>query len=315
MKVVLTGASSFSGYWFAKTLAANGHEVVMPLRAASVESYSGMRGIRVQRLLTLGRVVTGMEFGSEMFLAWLRKESAPDLFCHHASSVSDHKAMDFDCGRALAANVRGFPEIAALLSRGGCRGIVVTGTYYEPDEGDGSTPLEGFSPYALSKSLSFAVARYYGQRNGLAVGKFVMPNPFGPLENKGFTYSMIQRWISGQAFSVQAPEYVRDNIHVDLLALAYEAFCRRVFCGKERFARTSPSGYVENQGLFAQRFQSAVGLRTSLACGLEICRQTEFNEPLNRHNLEPAAAQFPQWSESAAWDGIAVNACKGEPCR
>ena len=33
MKVLLTGASSFSGVWFAEKLAAAGAEVVAPLRA------------------------------------------------------------------------------------------------------------------------------------------------------------------------------------------------------------------------------------------------------------------------------------------
>jgi nucleoside-diphosphate-sugar epimerase len=57
MKVVLTGASSFSGLWFAQALAAGGHDVVMPLRATSIDSYSGIRAARVARLQSLGRVV------------------------------------------------------------------------------------------------------------------------------------------------------------------------------------------------------------------------------------------------------------------
>ena len=40
MKVLLTGASSFTGYWFAKTLHSKGHEVVAPLRAPK-DSYTG----------------------------------------------------------------------------------------------------------------------------------------------------------------------------------------------------------------------------------------------------------------------------------
>ena len=34
MKILFTGASSFTGYWFVKTLAEAGHEVICPLRGA-----------------------------------------------------------------------------------------------------------------------------------------------------------------------------------------------------------------------------------------------------------------------------------------
>jgi nucleoside-diphosphate-sugar epimerase len=31
MKILFTGATSFTGYWFVKTLAAAGHQIVCPL--------------------------------------------------------------------------------------------------------------------------------------------------------------------------------------------------------------------------------------------------------------------------------------------
>jgi len=308
MKVVLTGASSFSGLWFAQALAAGGHDVVMPLRATSIDSYSGIRAARVARLQSLGRVVLGMEFGSDAFLAWMHEESTPDIFCHHASFVTGHKDEGFNYEQAFLENVRRFPDLAALLKAGGCKGIVYTGTYYEPDEGVGSILHEAFSPYALSKSLSYSVIRYYAQRNGLPIGKFVMPNPFGPFEEKGFTFAMIQKWLANQTVCVRTPDYVRDNIHVDLLALAYEAFCCRIQTGAKQFLRTAPSGYVESQGEFARRFQREFIGRTGLSCPLEIGSQVDFSEPLVRHNSEPAAPRFPQWSEQTSWDNIIARA-------
>ena len=46
MRALLTGASSFSGYWFAAKLCAAGFEVVAPLRSAP-ETYDGVRSERV----------------------------------------------------------------------------------------------------------------------------------------------------------------------------------------------------------------------------------------------------------------------------
>ena len=62
---------------------------------------------------------------------------------------------------------------------------------------------------------------------------------------------------------MRTPAYVRDNIHVDLLAGAYAAFAEAVAAGSG-FSRANPSGYVEAQGAFAERFAREIGPRTGL---------------------------------------------------
>src|ERR1041385_2405640 len=49
MKILFTGASSFTGYWFVKALADAGHDVTCPLRSAP-EKYEGVRKDRVEAL-------------------------------------------------------------------------------------------------------------------------------------------------------------------------------------------------------------------------------------------------------------------------
>ena len=48
-RILLTGASSFTGLWITEALAAAGHEVVAPL-TRDADAYSGLRGERVARL-------------------------------------------------------------------------------------------------------------------------------------------------------------------------------------------------------------------------------------------------------------------------
>ena len=58
VRVLLTGASSFTGYWFARELAAAGHQVVAPLRGRG-QDYSGVRAERVARLAAMRPEIVG----------------------------------------------------------------------------------------------------------------------------------------------------------------------------------------------------------------------------------------------------------------
>ena len=95
--VLLTGASSFTGFWFARALVAAGHRVIAPLRGR-VDGYEGVRGERVRRLAGLVTVIEGCPFGSAAFLSLVCGD-AWDLFAHHAglfapTSGNNHSRYD-----------------------------------------------------------------------------------------------------------------------------------------------------------------------------------------------------------------------------
>ena len=92
------------------------------------------------------------------------------------------------------------------------------------ERGAGSKPLRAFNAYGLSKGLTAAAAESYADRERFTFEKFVIPNPFGPYEEPRFTSYLMKTWLAGETARVQTPRYVRDNIHVSLLAKAYAAF-------------------------------------------------------------------------------------------
>jgi UDP-glucose 4-epimerase len=303
MKVLLTGASSFTGYWFARELSAAGHEVTATFRKSATE-YTDLRGTRVAQLANICRPVYGIEFGSTQFIELLASGKF-DLLCHHAADVTDYKSPDFDAVRALAANTRGIAQVLKSFAQSGGRAAILTGSVFENDEGAGSQGLQAFSPYGLSKGLTAQVFRYYAHAAGVPFGKFVIPNPFGPYEEPRFTAYLLKTWAAGNTASVQTPAYVRDNIHVSLLAKTYAYYAIR--SGQNQApARLNPSGYVESQGAFTLRFAREMKPRLGLACEVELKDQTSFPEPRVRINTDLPDANALNWNESAAWDELAA---------
>ncbi|MCG2673216.1 NAD-dependent epimerase/dehydratase family protein [Bradyrhizobium sp. GCM10023182] len=297
MRILLTGASSFTGLWFAKAMAAKGHTIVAPLRGTE---YTGLRGKRVVELGRIAEILQDCAFGSPRFLDLVGQGSF-DLLCHHASRTSDYRSADFDPMGATAENTFNLPTILRSMMTRGLGGVVLTGSVFEPDEGAGNNPMRAFSPYGLSKGLTWQYCRFLSETMGFNLGKFVIANPFGPFEEPRFCNYLVQSWFKGETPAVRTPLYVRDNIHVDLLAQAYALFCQKI-PNVAGITRANPSFYVESQGAFAQRFAREMEPRLGISCPVSLMQQTEFTEPMVRINTERLDGKRLGWSESAAWD-------------
>jgi nucleoside-diphosphate-sugar epimerase len=297
MRILFTGASSFTGYWFVRELVAAGHEVVAACRGNG--RYEGLRAERVRTVRELCETRFGCAFGNDDFLA-LAKTSF-DVLCHHGAEVGDYRSPDFDPYRAVAANLHRLPEVLRALKDLGCGRLVLTGTFFEPNEGAGSKPLRAFNAYGLSKGLTATAAAFYAEREGFTFEKFVIPHPFGPYEEPRFTAYLMKTWQSGETARVQTPRYVRDNIHVSLLAKAYTDFVGA--SPPSGAARCfNPSGYAESQAAFTRRLRDEVAARIGLPCRLELGTQIEFPEPPVRINTDLLDAESLGWSEAQAWD-------------
>jgi nucleoside-diphosphate-sugar epimerase len=302
MRALLTGASSFSGYWFAAKLHAAGFEVVAPLRTAP-SAYEGVRGERVQKLAAVATIVPDCSFGSPRFMDLLSHDGF-DVLCHHAARVTDYRSLDFDIVQALAENTTNIRKIIEAMLPKGLRAIVFTGSVFEANEGAGNWPMRAFSPYGLSKGLTSEVIRHWCIHFRVPFAKLLISNPFGPLEEPRFCTYLIKTWRAGQVAEVRTPNYLRDNIHVDLLALAYARFVKQTIetGASEKFG---PMGYAETQGAFSERFASAMRSRLGWDCGVKLLQQTDFSEPLARVNTHPVDPAALGWSEVDAWNGIA----------
>src|SRR5262249_2204374 len=144
VKVLLTGASSFTGHWFARELAAAGHEVTASFRRPAAQYEDAVRRRRVERVLEVCRPTIGASLGGGRFAA-LVKEGRFDLLAHHAADVTNYKSPDFDAAAALANNVHRLDAVLSAFHLGGGRRVLLTGSVFEGGEGRGSQGLPDFS--------------------------------------------------------------------------------------------------------------------------------------------------------------------------
>lgn len=302
MRILLTGASSFTGVWFLRALRDAGHDVTITMTRSGADAYDEpQRRERVDLASDLASDVKwGVRFGDDAFIE--TAGAGFDLLCHHAADVTDYKSRDFDVAKALSTNTHKLrPTLDAFANSGGKR-VLLTGSVFEGGEGAGGQGLPHFSPYGLSKALTSIVFGYECIEHNLHLGKFVIPNPFGPMEEPRFTAYLMKNWFQGKVPGVNTPAYVRDNIHIDLLAACYARFAESL-PPELGSSKCAPSGYAESQGAFTLRLANAMRSRLGLACEVSLANQTEFPEPRTRINTD--TPEIEGWDESAAWDAFA----------
>ena len=177
--------------------------------------------------------------------------------------------------------------------------VIWTGTYYEANEAKGSNPEVDISPYARSKRLSWEHLDKLARDLGIPLGKFVMPNPFGPWEGKGITHYLISNWLGGETPTLKEPNSVLDNCPVDLLALEYTKYVelKNAVVKQGSF---KPSCYVMSTYEFACKVKDAFERYSNSSIELSSLKPTGLEKPLSRFN-KTKILDLKTWNESAFW--------------
>jgi nucleoside-diphosphate-sugar epimerase len=297
MRILITGPTSFSGAYFIEALSKSGHDVVTTF-TQSLDSYTGVRRLRAEKAARFATIHEGVSFGDEAFLELVTRESF-DVFCHHGAWTKDYNSIEYDFESAFSTNTRSLNVVCKSLADRGCRKIIVSGSIFE--EGD-----ELFSPHGLVKKMTAQTMEFYGNHFGMHVSKFVIPNPFGALDNPKLIDYLGREWYAGRVPCIRTPLYVRDNLPVDLMARGFSHWVQECpdTVGKSSY---SPSGYISTMGEFVSKVASEMRERLGLKCAFELGVQTDFSQPMVLVNNAPLQHLFEDWDESAFWDDLAVH--------
>ena len=304
MRVLLTGASSFTGLWIAKALAAAGAEVTAVCRGRP-ERYDATRRARIEAVAEVAAVVFDRPFGSAGFLQLAQSALPFDVLCLHHAEVGDFRRPDFDPIEAARADTNGLEAVLACLARRGLVRLLHTGTVFEAGEGDGDRPLAAIGRYGLAKTLTSTLIRHAAAEIGVPAIKVTISSPFGPGQGGGFVDYLVGSWCAGATPVLDHPDRLRDFVPVDLLAEHYA----RLAMGRGEppaSGRSNPSGHVETVADFAERVARAMRPRLRLQCPIEARRPpVPSAEPRRRFNTEPLPGLFDRRLEDARFDRLA----------
>lgn len=298
--VLMTGATSFTGCHVARILVDRGFEVIGTLTRPEIAYDTPL--LRARRgHSAIPTWCSEAPFGSDR-MRTLLSERRVDVFVNHGARIEGYRQADFDVARSCEASLRHVDEVMRALVAAGCRRVVHTGTFFEPDEPTAGEPAG--SRYGESKGRTWEGIRDAALAAGLAVSKVVIPNPIGPLENPDRLVPSFHRmWRRGEIPVVRAPDLVRDQLPVTWLARTYLEECERG--GAETFVRR-PSGFVLRNADFVRKVCDEISLRSDLAPRFRV-EPEPTTEPLRRVNREPA----PELDDAIAcerfWDDYVAS--------
>jgi UDP-glucose 4-epimerase len=286
--ILLTGISSFSGSFIAKYLLEEGFNVVGVVSKNWINDSDKNQRLKSLTHSSNLRLIEYSEYSDI-------KEV--DILCLHGTSTLNYRDKNFDTFRAVAET---FEYNRSLIHHFPHSFVIHTGTFSEPNESFGTELDRSFNNYSLSKAIIYDLTKSLFSDSRLLI-KFVMPNVFGPLESRKFIDYLLKSWAEGKVPTVSSPNYIRDNVPIDLLARHYLYVVKNI-SNLKQFDKIYPSKYIESNKDFSLRYKREFEKRTGIPLSINFNDLHEYFEPRIRVNSDFSENFVESWDEKDSWD-------------
>lgn len=300
-RILLTGCSSFTGYWFASELINSGFELFCPL-PHDYDEYFGVKKQRLDSISDKATLVFNCPFGTNEFIELCKNQYYGMGF--HGFYMENYNNRNYKISSSLSQNLKNIESILEILQENHTR-IVYSSSVFEnainiEEDNNESISIDWYN-YAFSKKVTYLALRSLCEQCGLTCQRFVITNPFGPYEDTKFCFHLMNSIFKKDDFLIKTPFYTRDMIQVNLLAKLYaNAFLNENDKNIDEFR---PSQYSMKIFEFAELFISEI----SKYCGYKIKivkeNQKTFNEPktlinkMDYKNYNCAHEERESWRE------------------
>lgn len=307
-RVLLTGATSFTGAHIARAFCDAGFEVAATL-TGRLADYSDAVVQRRREHSKVREWVENAPFGSPRLLDFLKNNSI-DVFVNHGASIKGYRQPDFDYLASVKNAVENLRQVVDATAKAGCKRWIHSGSIFEADEGEAglvaAPAAEAMSIYGIAKSMVWQPLRFYVVGAGLALSKVVIPNPVGTFENVDRLIPIFAgQWKTGKLPSLRTPQLVRDNVPAPWLASVYVNEAEVTATSSLPRVRR-PSAYALSNEAFLQLVARNFGKEWGKELSFESAPQA-VSEPLRRVNVEPAPELMNPEVREAFWKEWAAS--------
>jgi nucleoside-diphosphate-sugar epimerase len=220
--VVMTGASSFTGYWFCKSLIEEGYKVTC-FFTQTKKNYSALKKERINLLYKYKKnfiPIFNAKMGSKKFLKSI-SSIKNFIFIHHGAYTIDYNSNKFDLLKAINDNNQNINLMFDIFKKNSVNKLIYTSTIFQ-----GGKKNKPENLYGLSKDITQQIFKYICETNKIKFKKFIIANPFGPFEEKRFLHYVLNSWKHKKTVEVKRPKDVVDYVQVQHLANQFVKFIK-----------------------------------------------------------------------------------------
>ena len=286
MNILINGLNSFTGILLAKSLLTKGHKVIAlssgnlnrltPLQKKEINSIYKNQSFKILK----NNYNLDNDFSLDEF------EDHIDAFIIHGFRALDYKNLNLDALTLMKDSLYWLEPLPKLLRKKSCKLIAYTGTYFE------NFIPELQTPYSLAKSMGWLyIKKLFGEFKLL---KYLLLNPYGSLESKKFTASIIKKWINRESVDLEYPFLIRDNIPAEFMIDDYVNNLENMLSCTTTFIKEfSPSYIVETNLEFASRLSSKLN-KFGYKCELNISKNKLSNSVRGITSIREKYIQFEE---------------------
>ena len=202
MRVLLTGATSFTGAYIAKALKSQGIDLFVSSTRDTCD-WNQLENLRWQFCeLKKENLIEKAPLDSFNFLECI-ENIKPEVFINHGAPVGNFRSPEFSLERFKREVCESLDQVFSKLKLNGAKTVIHSGSEFEDQ-----IPDREASRYTEAKKLQWNYVREYGQKYSIKVIRVAIPNPFGPLESESkLLPRLIKAWTKNETlkFDYSAP--------------------------------------------------------------------------------------------------------------
>lgn len=223
MNIVLTGATSFTGYHFVNELAKK-NKVILPLNRKKI-FYKKKRDLLILNNFRSNKNIKlkfDCKFCGKKFFKFLKRENF-EIFCFHHFKVGDLN-KNFNFHKKLNFSTKSLEKFFIFLKKKNCKNLVYTSTslqkkkiitkYYRND-------LNRLN-YGWSKQILYLLIKFLCKKYSINLKNYFISQPYGPFEKNSSLSNYIYK--NQKKVKLINPLRIIENNRIDYIAKNYAKF-------------------------------------------------------------------------------------------